>query len=62
MKFGEFFKKYTLCGLIYSAISLLMGFGIFAALYAIGKKEQNELDKGIQEDLKNLSNSSEEEE
>lgn len=38
MKFSTFFGKYTICTLIYSLISMLLGIAGFGVLYHIGKK------------------------
>lgn len=40
MKFSTFFGKYTLCTLIWSGISMLLGLAGFGVLYHIGKKAQ----------------------
>lgn len=40
MKFSTFFGKYTLCGLIYAAISMMVGIASFGVLHHIGKKAQ----------------------
>lgn len=45
MKFGTFFGKYTICTLIYSVISILVGIAGFGALYLIGKKAQEKDDE-----------------
>lgn len=45
MKFSTFFGKYTLCGLIYTAISMLLGIACFGVLYHIGKKAEEKDDK-----------------
>lgn len=45
MKFGTFFGKYTICTLIYSVISMLVGIAGFGALYLIGKKAQEKDDE-----------------
>lgn len=39
MKFSTFFGKYTICTLIYSVISMLVGIAGFGALYLIWKKD-----------------------
>lgn len=44
MKFSAFFGKYTICTLIYSLISMLVGIAGFGALYLIGKKAQEKED------------------
>lgn len=38
MKFSTFFGKYTICTLIYSIISMLVGIAGLGVLYHIGKK------------------------
>lgn len=38
MKFSTFFGKYTICTLIYSAISFLIEIAGFGVLYHIGKE------------------------
>lgn len=45
MKFSTFFGKYTICTLIYSVISMLVGIAGFGALYLIGKKAQEKDDE-----------------
>lgn len=45
MKFSTFFGKYTICTLIYSVISVLVGIAGFGALYLIGKKAQEKDDE-----------------
>ena len=40
MKFSTFFGKYTLCTLIYSVFSMLLGIAGFGVLYHIGKKAE----------------------
>ena len=42
MKFSTFFGKYTICTLIYSLISMLIGIAGFGVLYHIGKKAEKE--------------------
>lgn len=42
MKFSTFFGKYTICALIYSLISMLIGIAGFGVLYHIGKKAEKE--------------------
>ena len=42
MKFSTFFGKYTICTLIYSLISMLLGIAGFGVLYHIGKKAEKE--------------------
>lgn len=58
MKFGTFFGKYTICTLIYSVISMLVGIAGFGALYLIGKKAQEKDDEEnpITADDMNLNN------
>lgn len=45
MKFSTFFGKYTICTLIYSAISFLIGIAGFGVLYHIGKKAEEKDDE-----------------
>lgn len=45
MKFSTFFGKYTICTLIYSLISMLIGIAGFGVLYHIGKKAQEKDDE-----------------
>lgn len=45
MKFSTFFGKYTICTLIYSVISVLVGIAGFGTLYLIGKKAQEKDDE-----------------
>lgn len=45
MKFSTFFGKYTLCSLIYTAISMMVGIAGFGVLYHIGKKAEEKDDK-----------------
>lgn len=45
MKFSTFFGKYTLCTLIYSLISMLLGIAGFGVLYHIGKKAEEKDDE-----------------
>lgn len=45
MKFSTFFGKYTICTLIYSLISMLLGIAGFGVLYHIGKKAQEKDDE-----------------
>lgn len=45
MKFSTFFGKYTLCSLIYTAISMVVGIAGFGVLYHIGKKAQEKDDE-----------------
>lgn len=45
MKFSTFFGKYTICTLIYSVISMLLGIAGFGVLYHIGKKAEEKDDE-----------------
>lgn len=45
MKFSTFFGKYTICTLIYSLISILLGIAGFGVLYHIGKKAEEKDDE-----------------
>lgn len=45
MKFSTFFGKYTLCALIYSVFSMLLGIAGFGVLYHIGKKAEEKDDE-----------------
>lgn len=45
MKFSTFFGKYTICTLLYSLISMLIGLAGFGVLYHIGKKMEKEDDE-----------------
>lgn len=45
MKFSTFFGKYTICALIYSLISMLIGIAGFGVLYHIGKKAEEKDDE-----------------
>lgn len=58
MKFSTFFEKYTICTLIYSLISMLLGIAGFGVLYHIGKKAQEKDDEEnpITADDMNLNN------
>lgn len=58
MKFSTFFGKYTLCSLIYTAISMMVGIAGFGVLYHIGKKaqEKDEKENSITADDMNLNN------
>lgn len=58
MKFSTFFGKYTLCSLIYTTISMLIGIAGFGVLYHIGKKaqEKDEKENPITADDMNLNN------
>ncbi len=58
MKFSTFFGKYTICTLIYSVISMLVGIAGLGVLYHIGKKAEEkdeEADPIIVDDM-NLNN------
>lgn len=58
MKFSTFFGKYTICSLIHTAISMLLGIACFGVLYHIGKKAEEKDDKvnPITADDMNLNN------
>lgn len=58
MKFSTFFGKYTICSLIYTAISMLLGIASFGVLYHIGKKAEEKDDEvnPITADDMNLNN------
>ena len=58
MKFSTFFGKYTICALIYSLISMLLGIAGFGVLCHIGKKAEEKDDKEnpITADDMNLNN------
>lgn len=58
MKFSTFFGKYTICTLIYSLISMLLGIAGFGVLYHIGKKaeEKDDEENPITADDMNLNN------
>lgn len=58
MKFSTFFGKYTICTLIYSVFSMLLGIAGFGVLYHIGKKaeEKDEKENPITADDMNLNN------
>ena len=58
MKFSTFFGKYTICSLIYSLVSILLGIAGFGVLYHIGKKAQEKDDEEnpITADDMNLNN------
>lgn len=58
MKFSTFFGKYTICSLIYTAISMLLGIAGFGILYHIGKKAEEKDDEvnPITADDLNLNN------
>lgn len=58
MKFSTFFGKYTLCALIYSVFSMLLGIAGFGVLYHIGKKaeEKDNEENPITADDMNLNN------
>lgn len=45
MKFSTFFGKYTICALIYSLISMLIGIAGFGVLYHVGKKMEEKDDE-----------------
>lgn len=45
MKFSTFFGKYTICALIYSLFSMLLGIAGFGVLYHIGKKAEEKDDE-----------------
>ena len=45
MKFSTFFGKYTICTLIYSLVSMLLGIAGFGVLYHIGKKAEEKDDE-----------------
>jgi uncharacterized protein YneF (UPF0154 family) len=42
MKFSTFFGKYTICSLIYTLVSMVLGIAGFGVLYHIGKKAEKE--------------------
>ena len=58
MKFSTFFGKYTICTLIYTAISMLLGIAGIGVLYHIGKKaeEKDDEENPITADDMNLNN------
>lgn len=58
MKFSTFFGKYTICALIYSLISMLLGIAGFGVLYHLGKKaeEKDDEENPITADDMNLNN------
>lgn len=58
MKFSTFFGKYTICALIYSVFSMLLGIAGFGVLYHIGKKaeEKDDEENPITADDMNLTN------
>lgn len=58
MKFSTFFGKYTICALIYSLFSMLLGIAGFGILYHIGKKAEEKDDEvnPITADDMNLNN------
>lgn len=58
MKFSTFFGKYTICSLIYTAISMVVGIAGFGVLYHIGKKagDKDEKENPITADDMNLNN------
>lgn len=58
MKFSTFFGKYTICALIYSAFSMLLGIAGFGVLYHIGKtmEDKDDEENPITADDMNLNN------
>lgn len=58
MKFSTFFGKYTICTLLYSLISMLLGIAGFGVLYHIGKKmgKEDDEENPITADDMNLNN------
>ena len=58
MKFSTFFGKYTICTLIYTALSMLLGIAGIGVLCHIGKKAQEKDDEEnpITADDMNLNN------
>lgn len=58
MKFSTFFGKYTICALIYTVFSMLLGIASFGVLYHIGKKaeEKDDEENPITADDMNLNN------
>lgn len=58
MKFSTFFGKYTICSLIYTAFSMVVGIAGFGILYHIGKKAEEKDDEvnPITADDMNLNN------
>lgn len=58
MKFSTFFGKYTICALIYSLFSMVLGIAGFGVLYHIGKKaeEKDDEENPITADDMNLNN------
>lgn len=58
MKFSTFFRKYTICSLIYSVFLMLLGIAGFGVLYHIGKKAEEKDDEVnlITADDMNLNN------
>lgn len=58
MKFSTFFGKYTICSLIYSVFSMLLGIAGFGVLYHLGKKAEEKDDEvnPITADDMNLNN------
>lgn len=58
MKFSTFFGKYTICALIYSLFSMLLGIAGFGVLCHIGKKaeEKDDEENPITADDMNLNN------
>lgn len=45
MKFSTFFGKYTICSLIYTAFSMVVGIAGLGILYHIGKKAEEKDDE-----------------
>lgn len=45
MKFSTFFGKYTICALIYTVFSMLLGIAGIGVLYHIGKKAEEKDDE-----------------
>nr|DAW92217.1 MAG TPA: tumor necrosis factor receptor superfamily member 19 [Bacteriophage sp.] len=58
MKFSTFFGKYTICALIYSVFSMLLGIAGFGVLCHLGKKaeEKDDEENPITADDMNLNN------
>lgn len=58
MKFSTFFGKYTICSLIYTAFSMLLGIAGFGVLCYIGEKaeEKDKKENPITADDMNLNN------
>lgn len=64
MKFGEFFKKYTLCSLIYTAISIVLSILTFfgVGLYVSMKKEtdkEKETMQSLYDELQSINSDEE---